>query len=625
MRRLGVIVILLCLAMFSRFLVGCGGGGGGGTSTNSALVGNLEGYAFLQGGTITLRNSPTAPAGSTSLAGATVTVDAFTGTTTTDAAGHFLLRDVPVGQKRLHVTPQPAGAAPLDIPVTVLGGATLQVGTFTVSRQQAVDAAKQALAAPDPTALRILAPQQPLPTGTLLEPALGNDSGQPDPALSYTSPSPQWLVYVDHAPDQRFQHPVSYVLVDAETGAATVRDASSWPRINGVSIYADDDKNAAAPDLVQVGTRKAEITRTAAAEIATVARSIGRDHVLGTTDPKTYALLIDGNSRSDMEADFNNVKASLFGPNGLSGAVEVKEWSPPLSGTVDARTEVKQLFNQICAQARPGDTILVYVTSHGSKLGGIYLQQGVESDESTTKDEVIYPFLDLDTSRCAACHVVFIIDTCYSGAAMVDMVAKSPPHAGQKLSMLVSSTSQETSGGITNRINAETGKTKGGLFTNAFLSSLKDFSQANGGAQQSNLQSIFDNAVQKMGSDRQHPQTVFRWDGQSCGAPPTLVSVTPEAVTATHTVGVTSCPQSLGTVTVKNLTDFSLSYTASINSSYFNVGSTSGTLPAGGSKSLGLDFNCGKVPPLSAQLSLSASYSGGSQTLTLPITLNKGP
>ena len=67
------------------------------------------------------------------------------------------------------------------------------------------------------------------------------------------------------------------------------------------------------------------------------------------------------------------------------------------------------------------------------------------ADESTTPDGFLFPAIDLNASKCAACHVIFIIDACYSGETMVDMAVHSPPHAGQKLSVLVSSSSAETS------------------------------------------------------------------------------------------------------------------------------------------------------------------------------------
>ena len=621
MAKLRAFIIVFGLLICLRFLVGCGSGGGGSTDSRT---GGIEGYAFVQGGAIILRNSPTAPGGATALAGAAVTADGLGGTAGTDSSGRFQLRNVPVGQRKIHITPAAGSGVPaLDIPVTVIGRATIQVGAFTVSRQQAVDSAKSALGG-DPAAYRILSPQQPLPSGVTLEPALGNDSGQPDPALTYTPTSSQWLVYADAFAGDRFQHPVSYVLVDAESGAVTVRNATSWPQINGVNHYPDDDNNATANDLVQVGSRKAQVARTASiTPILNVLRT-GRDHVPGATNPTTYALLIQGNSRSDMETDLVNMKANLFGPNGLSGPSVITEWSPPTEGVVDGPAQIQALFDGICAQAREQDTILVYVTSHAFRSGTISIQNGVESDESTTPDGFLFPEFSLKAANCRACHVIYMIDTCHAGEAMVKWSTQTP-HAGQKMTILASSLSTETSGGVTRRINAETGKTLGGHFTNAFLASLQAFRQANGSAAQANLTAIYNGAVARMPSTRQNPQTFFKWDGQSCGAAPaTLISVSPTSCTATHTVGVTPCPQNLGSFALKNETDFSLSYNTTLSHSAFNLSNGSGSLGPGQTKSLGLSFNCGQVPPISTSLTIRATYGGSTHEIGVPIQLNSG-
>ena len=543
----------------------------------------------------------------------------------TDASGHFLVEGAPVGQRKMHVAPTGGGAA-LDVPLTVIGSATIQTGAVAVSRSQAVDLAKAAAASLGTVgSFQILAPQQPLPVGTILKPALGGDDAKDDPALTVTVAAPQWLVFVDTQPGARFQHPAAFVLVDAQTGAVMTKNVSSWPRLNGVSHYADDDKNAAAQDLAQAGTR-AVAPPSRLARVASLLKSVPtRDHVPGAVDPKTYALLVDGNSRSDMAADLLNVKEQLFGAGGLSGPNEISTWSPAETVNLSAAAQIRALFDNICKKARPEDTILVYVSSHGSKSGAIYIQQGVESDESVTPDDILFPYIDFNTSKCAACHVIFIIDTCFSGQQMVDMAVKSPPHAGQKLTFIAASTSAETSAGITKANRAVTGKATGGVFTNAFLNALHDFSTANGGAGQGNLQKIFDNSLTIMNSTTQHPQTTFKWDGAACGAPVALIDVTPKEVVAKHTVGTTACPQSLGDLTLKNLTDHAVSYNLGSNSAYFNLSGASGSLSPGQSKSLGLSFNCGKVPPLSAGISISATSGSDSQSLSIPVTLNAGP
>ncbi|MGC4045835.1 MAG: caspase family protein [Armatimonas sp.] len=627
MKRLSVWASLLFPVLCLFVFLGCGGGGDD-SGTPTVLQGRVEGYAYLQGGTIVIGNTATPPAGANALSGANLTIDGKSGSASTEASGHFLISNVPVGQRKLHVS---GGGAPmLDLPLTVVGSATISPGVYAVSRSQAVDLAKTAAAGLGTVSdFQIMAPQQPLPTGTVVKPALGNDDGADDPALTVTLSAPHYLVFVDQQPGARFQHPAAYYLIDAATGGVAVRNVSSWPRINSVNQYSNDDLNATAQDLVQEGTRKV-VPPTFGPELSRAIQARTRDHVPDATDPKTYALLILGNTRSDMATDLVNVKAKLFGPGGLSGANEITTWEPAEEVNTNAVAQIKKKFEDICAKARPEDTILIYISSHGTRNGGVSIQQGVEADNQTTDPDYLFPFLDLNTSLCAACHAIFIVDTCFSGGQMVEMAVKSPPHVGQKLTFIASSSSAETSAGITTTNNAITGKRMGGVFTNAFLDALKSFSDAHGGAGQGNLQTIFDDLVKHM-PDYQHPQTVFKWDGSACGGMPTYVTVTPtpqEGFTAKHTVGTTSCPQTLGNMTLTNVSDHTVSYNLNVNSSYFNLGGgLSGSLSPGQSKSLGLSFNCGKVPPLTAAIGITATAEGHSdqQSLSVPVTLNSGP
>lgn len=619
-----LIFLILCLFVF----LGCGGGDG--STTSDGKLGRVEGYTYLQSGIIVLGNSATPPAGATALSGATLTIDGKSGTATTDSTGKFLVTDVPIGQRKLHVNG--AGAPILDVPLTVIKSATIQTGEFAIDRAEARDIVTTAAASLGTVAnFQILATQQPLPAGTVVKPALGGDDATDDPALVITLDAPHYLFFVDQQPGARFQHPATNYFVNANTGAVTTRTVSSWPRINEVGYYADDDKNAMAQDLIQPGTRKARLARQKVekvdAEITQVIRSRSRDHVPGATDPKTYALFIQGNTRSDFAADIPNVQSKLFGAGGLSGNVEISTWKPTGEVNRNAKKQVLDLYNAICAKARAEDTILVYITAHGAKEGAFFLQQGGEDDGSVVPSDYIFPDVEMDTSKCATCHVIFIIDTCFSGQQLSRMADKLP-HAGQKLTVLAASTSLETSAGITNFWATVTFSDAGGVFTNAFLKSLKEYSEAHGGAGQSNLPEIFDSAVTAMDSDVQHPQKVFLWDGTSCGAPQTLISVTPATVTAKHTVGSTPCPQSLGSVTLKNVSDKTISYTLTLNSTYFNLsGGMTGTLTPGQTKALPLSFNCGKVPPLEANIGVTATVQGASQSqsLSVPITLSNGP
>src|ERR1044071_9168121 len=231
MKRARISISLIAAFAVLHSVASCGGGGGGG---DGPLSGGVEGFAFLVGGNILLLNSASSPpAGASPISGAAVTIDGWGGSASTSSTGRFLASGVPVGQRVMHVN---GSGTSLNVPLTVVAAATIQTGAFTLSRQQAIDAALAALPG-TPSDYRILASQQPLPTGVVLRPALGDDSGEHAPALDYAVPSPQFFIYADANAGERFQHDVLYILVDASTGVVTTRPASSWPQLNGVNRY----------------------------------------------------------------------------------------------------------------------------------------------------------------------------------------------------------------------------------------------------------------------------------------------------------------------------------------------------------------------------------------------------
>ncbi len=211
--------------------------------------GGLTGVVFLGADNAVVLTRGQAPqAGARAAAGATVSVGSVSGKT--DSTGAFTVKDVPAGSATLHVATAEGAAG--DLPVTIFGGATAQLGAPAVTRAAALAAVRNALSAitMDPKVTIILGPQEPLPVETMVAPAYGGDNGQPNAALNYTARTEQWFIYVDPNVLALFQHPVLFFFVDASTGTLTKLNETSWPLINGLGWYGSRDAILKSPDLL---------------------------------------------------------------------------------------------------------------------------------------------------------------------------------------------------------------------------------------------------------------------------------------------------------------------------------------------------------------------------------------
>ena len=108
---------------------------------------------------------------------------------------------------------------------------------------------------------------------------------------------------------------------------------------------------------------------------------------------------------------------------------------------------------------------------------------------------------------------------------------------------------------------------------------------------------------------------------------PTPVPVTftalPASLTVTHTVGTTACPQTVGTVTVKNTGSTSVLVTipAVVDLTFSQ---TSFTLAAGASNTVLVQFTCDHVPPLTKTVTFTATDHGVTSSQTVAVQINKG-
>jgi hypothetical protein len=405
-------------------LTGCGGGGGRSVDTTS--TGGVDGFLFQDAsGNLILARTRTPPAGTTPVADATVAIVAEGGRQVrTGADGRFALDRIPAGLYTLRLTPPTA--APLDVPVTIVGGASVTLGEPAVSRASALQKAKDALAGAGVLGLgaaAILAPQQPLPTGVLVVPRFQAARIDAAVAGARTLTAPSWFFFVDLAPGQPFAHDVHFVFVDSATGEVQTQRTTSWPTFNAQHFYADAVQNQKIADLIQPGRHIAPPRDTPA---KTVPPAVATGRQASTT--KLHQLFIYGYTES---APVYN-PTQFWGHGGIpvgGGRNERAVWQEIGLGDSLRETAIAAM-KRIVDAASPGDTVLLDISTHGGvdsdgryfmwapsarRIGLVETAARVFGSGIPVLESEMLRIEDLDLPATRACNLVVLAGTCYSG------------------------------------------------------------------------------------------------------------------------------------------------------------------------------------------------------------------
>jgi hypothetical protein len=429
---------------------GCGGGSSGPTQNQGRAVGGVTGILFKDAaGTLVLgRVGGTAPAGTTPVNGATLRVTSAGAQTRSDANGRFEFRQIPAGYQSLAI--EAPGLPPTNIPLTIIGGTTVDIGVPTVTRVAALQAAKSALTGAgitDLSGVTILSPQHPLPAGVLVVPRLDAATISASVPNSKTVAAPSWFFFCDNRVGHPFAHVVWYVYVDAETGAATVEERMSWPTVNLQHFYARAEMHAASPDLLQPG-RAASLTSPSRSSHVTRLPSAP---TRGGTMEKTHGIQIYGFTEHDTLVNFLSLPghAGIPADLGTWSIVSVKNTPAGVYLRDRAIAETKALV----AAAGTHDFLLIDINSHGGlDDNGEYLMwmpspemflfdTGIFSHDN----EILRP-QELGLAAAVACKILIIAGTCYAGN-WVDYARQSLDLPGKEVTVFAAAPSQRVSWG----------------------------------------------------------------------------------------------------------------------------------------------------------------------------------
>lgn len=104
--------------------------------------------------------------------------------------------------------------------------------------------------------------------------------------------------------------------------------------------------------------------------------------------------------------------------------------------------------------------------------------------------------------------------------------------------------------------------------------------------------------------------------------PVVLIDVTPTTVPFTHSVGVTACPQKIGTLRLTNTTGAALTATLTPSNPALVLDSGSVSIPPNGFVDVGVSFNCSVQSSFSASISISASNGAATDVKTVTVQAN---
>ncbi len=610
----------------------------------------IKGFVYLAGATLLVPDPSAAPAGATPVSGASIRVvnlrNEQVASATTAADGAFSFENLPNGLLTVEVpAPVPSSTPVATAEVTAFPRVTIEVNrTYPVSR----DDASQTVLAQVPATARVVRSLQPLPAGTLVYPAQGKlGKATVTTSDAHEVASDSWFFFVDLHPHAGFAHPVQYVLVDAATGSVTVEDGLHWPPVlnygalwsSGESLYRFANFDFA--QLSDLAYAPANATATATSELAQAPPFPEQtplppdlDKFLShNTDPASIFLIVWQASPEGYRVhDSSKIIDKFVTGAGVDYQSNVRwiRWQPdpgspldPTQGKLRYLAALAELNQRIDERLAIGQhsTLVVYVTSHAGP--GAFASY---RDEARQSWSWVYP-PDLQLTTTKACRVRALFEFCFARAFANDLAAQFqalPPGQRHDYVLYSAAGADEFSYAIPTELSILSGFNvdAGGRFT----SDVAEHASVSGG----DLTGLLDSSGTEIRDDMKwlfgtiditNPNQIQRPSAIVAPATPawceagsvSFLEVEPAQVAFAHTVGQTSCPQSIDSFSIQHSGGAAMEWTATSTSPAIEISPTSGSTAPGMGAQVAVTFNCSIAASFESTITVQATDSANQQ------------
>jgi len=610
--------------------------------------------AAASGETFVIVDSPAAaPAGATPAADVRLGIVDLNGvavaSATPDAAGAFEIDGLAPGYHALEVR---TGAAPGELAATfeftAVADAMIALGRAHAVAREA--AAALALAGVPDGAL-VLGTLQPLPAGTRVRPARDGDASP----RARTLASDAWLFFADLEPGARFDHAVEYILVDAESGAATrVTDATEPPAVNGSVAWGSDfafaryegiDFASFDPDDLPAGASAAlssEVVRApeGAARLARSRAALARAHDLSaiaaapTAAPDDiFTLTIRGSSGSDIATDFANM-TKLFetlAPNPANRFT--MEW-PAFTleaAAVEYTRRINALRDRIEARLRAGGkpVLFFFVSSHGAldtngAVAAQYVLEYIDGEKGTSG-----PGGTL-LKRLRPCKIYALLDFCWAQAfaeQLIDLYEEDPVNERPELFVFAGCDANETAKSYDTwqEYIPIFSRTAGGVFTNAIRGRMSLSADGKLNGLQNPDGSLLTELVTLTTPDGdQHPKlSTLAGDPNWCKS---LLTTSATSLEFSYDPATDPVPYAIGDLAIMSTSSVAVTWSVATGNATIAAEPAAGTIAPGGTAKVSFLYTGGAESPFTTNIVFTASEGAGQRTenVTIPLSAQIG-
>jgi hypothetical protein len=338
-----------------------------------------------------------------------------------------------------------------------------------ISLEEAAEAVLQAVVGPDTLTHEVIVFAHPnlLRSGDVLEayrPQLIEEE-----AVQVEIESATWFFWIEDRPGARFAHPTRFVFVEQETEEILTTEDEWWPVLNGEGLWVDSQDYWDEANWVfsNVEWRPSYLSKAGGGLNVSpfasrlVLASLGGSRATRLQPPANpgSAIVINGwksgeTGKEDFEADADGMHDALEGAGFDTTYLGPDEDSNPDKDGAGGVEPIVDWLGEKAAQMQPSQTMLLYITGHGSVS---------KATGRGFADDIFENTLQLQLQRFdPGVHIVVIVDSCKSGS-FIDSLK-------EVADVTITSTNPTDPGwGDVDRDNDPNPDDKGGEFTSGFV------------------------------------------------------------------------------------------------------------------------------------------------------------